>query len=55
MRRFRREILGWLGLVGLLGALIGPTVAAADPTTTWRPGPDAVLDDTYDGFIDTRP
>jgi hypothetical protein len=37
----------------LLGAIALPHAAAADPMTAWTPGPDAQLDDTYDGFIDT--
>src|SRR5579864_7516258 len=31
-------------------ALAYPTFA--DPTTEWTPGPGAILDNTYDGFID---
>jgi hypothetical protein len=44
----------WLLTLALLGALLVlPSSARADPTTTWTPGPDAVGDNTYDGYIDT--
>jgi hypothetical protein len=39
-------------LAVLVGALLGPRAISADPLTSWTPGPDAVLDNTYDGFID---
>lgn len=42
----------FLVLFGLLAALVVPAVASADPLTAWTAGPDAVLDPTYDGFID---
>jgi hypothetical protein len=32
--------------------LLGPASASADPLTAWTPGPSAVLDPTYAGFID---
>jgi hypothetical protein len=51
--RFRRHVLAWLGLAGLLGTLLGPVTASADPLTSWTAGPDAALDNTYAGFIDT--
>jgi hypothetical protein len=38
--------------LALVGALLAPTLASADPLTSWTAGPDAILDDTYDGFID---
>src|SRR6266851_9953120 len=52
MPQFRRTLIAWLGLVGLLGALIGPASVFADPVSSWTAGPDAILDPTYDGFID---
>jgi hypothetical protein len=48
-----RRLLVLLALVGLLAALFVPALAFADPLTDWTPGPDAILDNTYDGFIDT--
>jgi len=48
--RRRRAYL--LGLI-MLAAIAVPAVAHADPLTDWTPGPNAVLDNTYDGFIDT--
>ncbi|MBV9327101.1 MAG: hypothetical protein JO352_25380 [Chloroflexi bacterium] len=35
-----------------LVALLSPTTSVADPLTSWTPGPSAVLDNTYDGYID---
>jgi hypothetical protein len=52
MQRFRRAVFAWLGLAGLLGALIGPATVSADAFSAWTPGPGAILDNTYDGFID---
>jgi hypothetical protein len=52
MQPLRRALLAWLSLAGLLGALLGPASAAADPLTAWTAGPGAVLDPTYAGFID---
>ena len=52
MQPLRRVLFAWLGLAGLLGALLGPASAAADPLTAWTAGPGAVLDPTYAGFID---
>src|SRR5256885_16118273 len=52
MQRFRRALIVWLSLVSLVGALIGPTSAFADPLTSWTAGPGGILDDTYTGFID---
>jgi hypothetical protein len=46
-------LLTWLALTGLLAALLGPAAASADTFSSWTPGPDAALDNTYDGFIDT--
>jgi hypothetical protein len=36
----------------LAAALVGPSIALADPFSAWTPGPDAILDNTYDGYID---
>ncbi|HLZ30624.1 MAG TPA: hypothetical protein VKV73_25180 [Chloroflexota bacterium] len=52
MQPLRRALFAWLGLAGLLGALLGPAVVAADPLTAWTAGPGAILDPTYTGFID---
>src|SRR5713101_3150340 len=52
MQPLRRALFAWLGLAALLGALLGPASAAADPLTSWTAGPDAALDPTYAGFID---
>jgi hypothetical protein len=52
MQPLRRVLFAWLGLAGLLGALLGPASAAADPLTSWTAGPNAALDPTYAGFID---
>jgi hypothetical protein len=52
MQPLRRALFAWFGLAGLLGALLGPASAAADPLTAWTPGPGAALDPTYDGYID---
>jgi hypothetical protein len=53
MQRIRCALFAWLGLAGLIGALLGPATASADTFTSWTAGPDAALDNTYDGFIDT--
>ncbi|HEX8966442.1 MAG TPA: hypothetical protein VF937_01090, partial [Chloroflexota bacterium] len=53
MRTFRRQVLAWLSLAGLFGMFLAPASVSADPLTSWTPGPDAILDNTYDGFIDT--
>src|SRR5258707_5240814 len=52
MQKLRRSLIAWFGLVGLLGALIGPAAVFADPISSWTAGPGAILDPTYDGFID---
>jgi Bacterial Ig domain len=52
MQRSRRALVAWLGLAGLLGALLAPASAFADAFTSWTPGPGAAGDSTYDGFID---
>ncbi|MCA1645332.1 MAG: hypothetical protein LC797_07650 [Chloroflexi bacterium] len=42
-----RALIGWLGLTGLLGALLAPAaVASADALTSWTGGPGAILDNT---------
>src|SRR6202048_377948 len=52
MQPFRRALIAWIGLAAIVGALIGPAAASADPLTAWTGGPGAILDPTYDGFID---
>ena len=52
MRNIRHTLYAGLAVAGLVGASLGPATAAADPLTAWTPGPDAILDSTYDGFID---
>src|SRR3981081_4703401 len=52
MPPLRRALFAWLGMAGLLGALLGPSVAVADPLSSWTAGPGAALDPTYAGFID---
>jgi hypothetical protein len=52
MQKSRRTLVAWLGLIGVLGALLGPAAAFADPVSAWTAGPGAILDPTYDGFID---
>jgi hypothetical protein len=52
MHTLRKHLLAGIALAGLLGSLLGPAAASADPLTSWTPGPDAALDNTYDGFID---
>ncbi len=52
MHSLKRALFAWLGLAGLMGALLGPASAAADPLTSWTAGPNAILDPTYAGFID---
>jgi hypothetical protein len=52
VQRLFRALFAWLGLAALVGALVVPGAAWADAFSTWTPGPGAVLDNTYDGFID---
>jgi hypothetical protein len=52
MQSFRRTLIAWFGLAGLLGAMLGPATASADTFSSWTPGPGAALDNTYSGFID---
>jgi hypothetical protein len=52
MQRFRRTLIAWIGLTAVLGAVLGPAAASADPLTSWTAGPGGVLDNTYDGYID---
>jgi hypothetical protein len=52
MHHFRRTLTAWLALAGLLGAMLAPAAASADPLRDWTPGPDGVGDNTYTGFID---
>jgi hypothetical protein len=51
MTHFRRTFLAWLGIAALLGAMLTPVPASAQ-SAGWQPGPGAVADNTYDGFID---
>ncbi len=52
MQRVRRGLIAWLGLAGLMGALLVPGSASADPFSAWTGGPGAILEPTYDGVID---
>src|SRR4030081_3423936 len=52
MLRIRRALFAWLGFTALAGPLLSPASAAAQATSSWLPGPGAVLDPTYNGFID---
>jgi hypothetical protein len=50
----RLSLLRVVALVSLLGTLVGaaPPLASAQ-SAGWNPGPGAILENTYDGFIDT--
>src|ERR1044072_4462472 len=50
--RLLRAFFVWLGIAALVGAILVPGIALADAFTTWTPVPGAVLDNTYDGYID---
>jgi hypothetical protein len=50
---YMRRPLVLLALVGLVGTLFIPASAAADPLSAWTPGPNAILDNTYQGYIDS--
>jgi hypothetical protein len=52
MQRISRALIAWLGVAALVGALVVPSAAWADAFSTWTAGPGAILDNTYDGFID---
>jgi hypothetical protein len=52
MQYVRRTFVAWLGLALLVSAFVVPATALADTFTTWTPGPGAILDNTYDGYID---
>jgi hypothetical protein len=52
LRLLQPRFLAWLGLIGVLGTLVAPTSASADAFSAWSPGPDAMLDNTYEGYID---
>jgi hypothetical protein len=52
MQRFGRSLFVWLVVVGVVGTLLAPVSVSADSFSMWTAGPDAVGDDTYDGFID---
>jgi hypothetical protein len=51
VKRFSRFASVALAL-GVAVAIALPSPSFADPTTDWTVGPNAILDDTYDGFID---
>lgn len=48
----RIAIKRWLGVGALVGVLLMPSTAGADPLTAWTAGPDASPPSTYDGYID---
>jgi hypothetical protein len=52
VQRFSRALIAWLGIAALVGALVVPSAAWADAFSTWTAGPNAILDNTYDGYID---
>ncbi len=52
MRHFIRAAIPVLTSLVVALAVLAPQVTWADPFTSWTAGPDAVLDNTYDGFID---
>ncbi|HEX8968760.1 MAG TPA: hypothetical protein VF937_12820 [Chloroflexota bacterium] len=39
-------------VLGALLTMVAPQAVQADPFSAWTPGPDASLDNTYDGYID---
>src|SRR4051794_5056173 len=51
MHKRRGIVFTWLGVGLLVAALLGTAPAAAQ-VSSWTGGPGAVLDPTYDGFID---
>ncbi|HYW89740.1 MAG TPA: hypothetical protein VFB50_18345, partial [Chloroflexota bacterium] len=51
MQRFRRSFLVLLAMVAAVGTVLAPLPASAQ-TSGWQPGPGAILDNTYEGFID---
>ena len=53
MLRLRRVSLASLSVAVALATLIAAAPARADTFTSWTPGPGAILDNTYDGYIDT--
>ncbi|MCA1647674.1 MAG: hypothetical protein LC797_20165 [Chloroflexi bacterium] len=55
MRRLHRMLSIWLSVAALIGTLSAPSAIAADAFSTWTPGPGAVGDNTYVGFIDVPP
>ncbi|HEV7665584.1 MAG TPA: hypothetical protein VGQ62_18780 [Chloroflexota bacterium] len=52
MRIFRRTLAAWIGLALAIGTVAAPASVFADAFSSWTPGPGAVLDNTYDGYID---
>src|SRR5437762_12894140 len=51
MHKRRGTLCTWLGVGLILAALLGPAPVAAQ-SAGWQPGPGAILDPTYAGFID---
>jgi hypothetical protein len=52
MQRLRRIVLSWFVLSALVSVYIVPSSVSADAVSDWTPGPGAVSDNTYAGFID---
>src|SRR5438067_27416 len=60
MRQLRGTLLAWLSGPALIVAtaifaLGTPLPVAADALSSWTPGPGAIGDNTYNGFIDVPP
>jgi len=51
MHKRRGIVFLWLGVGLLVAALLAPATVGAQ-ASSWSPGPGAVLDATYDGYID---
>ncbi len=51
MQRIRRTFLALLAVAAVVGTVLAPLPVAAQ-SSGWQAGPGAVLDNTYDGFID---
>jgi hypothetical protein len=52
MQRLRTTSIALLSVAVVLATLIAAAPASADTFSSWTPGPGAVLDNTYDGYID---
>jgi hypothetical protein len=52
MQRLRNVSIACLSLAVVLATLIGAAPAGAQSFSSWAPGPGAILDTTYDGYID---